>query len=292
MLVVLAAVVVPTAVLGNGSGVPAGQAFSVQQVLRVFKAKGIPLQRETGLSPTAPEESFGSDSLNVTVYRPGAFPPSQQRFGFVALGYQLPRATQRGNVYVSMPRPASSGRWSRALAALRALRYSRADASRPQLPTVVLHPGDRLMLTARQAPIGSEVDCTNGWISQRPIPQPVDASIGIDAVTRRSGAYSASAYTTRQGKTMGAKLRWTPEGRGSLAFSCSGWVPRKRPAGGSAYFAEGEAGVTPQFPTTGAQFPATAGPLPPLKLRRPSFTLRNEYAHVPAKTQHAMLGNR
>lgn len=287
ILVVAAAVLVPTAVLSGPSR--SGQAFSVQQVLRVFEAEGIPLQRETGLSPTEPEESFSGDSLNVTVYRPGAFPPRQQGFGFVALGYQLPQATHRGNVYVSMPRPASSGRWSRVLAALRALRYSRADASRPQLPTIVLRPGDRLMLTARQAPIGSEVDCTNGSVSEGPIPQPVDASIGIDAVTRRSSAYSASAYTTRKGKAMGAKLQWTPEGRGSLAFACSGWMPAKRPAAGSAYFAEGEAGMTPQFPATAG--PATPGPLPPLKLARPTFTLGNEYAGVPAKTRRAMLGS-
>lgn len=290
VLVVLAAVVVPTAVLGNA---PSGRGFSVQQVLRVFKAEGVPLQRDTGGPPAAGYETFDAVSPNqgfvsVAVWRPGYEPAAEGMFTLWT--GQPPRSAQRGNVQVALSAPGSERMWHRVLAALRKLHYSLSDAARPELPTILLHAGQRLLLTPRQAPNGSEVDCANGSVIEGLRPQPIDVAIAIDADTRRSGAYAASGNTTPKDKTLGAKLRWTPEGRGSLAFACSSWTPPKHPGPGmpngapaSSYYAEGMAGVAPQFPTS-------TGPLPPLKLPRLSFTLHNEYANVPARTLRAMLG--
>lgn len=276
---------VPTAVLSGTSG----QAFSVQQVERVFAAQGLVLRRQALPVLSAPFEMFDHHSfaqgfeLQVTVYRPGTAPPALGRY--VAFG-ALPRFARRGNVLVSLAGQAADSRtWRAAERALARLRYSPADAARPQLPTIVLRRGERRTLTEREAPLGTEVMCSAGKtpvVSYGIHPAVMGAATVILSSTRSTGATTDVTIGTGAAPAKGAQLSWRPLRHGTvLTFTCSaaisaGQVVVNEPGGGSY-------GLAPPSATV-------SGPLPPLKLPRPDFTLRNEYANVPAKTLHAMLG--
>lgn len=276
---------VPTAVLSGSSS----RAFSVQQVERAFAAQGLALRRQALPFLSPPFESFDDHSfgqgfeLGVTVYRPGTAPPDLGRC--VAYGSALPRFARRGNVLVYLSgQAADSPMWRAAERALARLRYSPADAARPQLPTIVLRQGEHRTLTERQAPLGTEVECTNGKIpvvSYGPYPATAAAATVIDSSTPSSGAATDVTFGTGTAPARQAQLSWQPLRHGSVEFTCSatisaGQVVVNGPDVGSY-------GLAPPSATV-------SGPLPALKLPRPDFTLRNEYANVPASTLRAMLG--
>lgn len=296
--VLAAAVLVPTAAIPRAAG---GGVFSVQQVQRVFAAVGVPLEREPDSGPSSPDESFvpelrldPSSQLGVTVYRPGTAPVGQ--WTYVAIGEERPRFARRSNVYVVWTSTGGSLRtWEAARRALRLLRYSPADAARPQLPTIVLRPGDRVTLTEKGAPDGSEVDCANGSVIQAGHREPVAASTVVQAGARRFPGSSATTDEGPDGSAKSARLTWGPlPGDSALEFTCSAGGPSGVPGrtshtGSSSQVVIDQAqsgfGVSPPAP------PSVTGPLPPLKLARPTFTLGNEYAGVSAQTRRAMLGN-
>jgi hypothetical protein len=291
---VAAAVLVPTALIRSAPAT--GEVFSVQQVLRVFSRAGVPLSRDTSDYPGGRDETFeGLTSehdfyLSVSVWRPGFSPPAQGTF--VAYTEPPPRFAHRGNVYLALSGPAPARTWSRVLEALRTLRYSRTDASRPQLPTFVLHTDEQRTLTEREAPNGSEVDCTNGFVGEPLHRDPVAASIAIAPSTRASPAFSAGAAQTESGRAKGARLDWSPHGHGSIEFSCSAEAPSEISGGNLPGAGSSGKVVVSGFGTIAALPPSETGPLPPLKLQRPETTLGGEYAAVSAETRRAMLGTR
>jgi hypothetical protein len=291
LAVVAAGVLVPTALLPRA----AGRGYSVQQVLRVFAAEGMRLRREPVPVPSAPFEIFADHSsagfVDVTVYQPGAARPVEGRFA--AYGAPLPRLAHRGNVYVSELAPnGGSGNWQAVRRALGRLRYSRADAARPPLPTVVLEPGDRRALNRRDAPNGAEVECTNGIVpgSRNPsFPAIVAATVVVRPATRRARSSSAETLGTGTSPPRSAELSWRPRDRGSvLVFSCSARARGGAPGPGSVtQVVVNGAAPAPYGVAPPARVP---GPFPPLQLPRPSFTLGNEYANVPAQTLREMHG--
>jgi hypothetical protein len=199
------AIVVPTALVRSmhaAKRMPEAQpgAYSVQQVLRVFRAQGVTLRRQPVPAKFGYEEFESPNSaISVSVYRtvpsttnqvyaysstPGDRPPPP------------PRIAARGNLGLI---------WSRrddreVRAALALLEYSRVDALRAQPPTYVLHPGRSRTISSRS---NDQVECVAGSSDESETPA------DLDSVS--SGSYSNGVAT----------LRFSRPTSATIAFVCS-----------------------------------------------------------------------
>lgn len=208
------AVVLPTALIPATASAQ-GNVYSVQQVLRVFRAEGIPLYRQADDRPSSTSEDFAGLAklhLDVTVSQPASAATTGGTFFIVTTGNALPHFADRGNVEADWTtRHASRGEGARIHAALRRLRYSAADARRPALPTVVLHAGQWRTVDTATTPPGTEVECVEG---------------SADATTILSPRHSRSLTVAGDSADNGtATLRWQPVEPATVFFSCLG-VPR------------------------------------------------------------------
>ncbi|HLX32981.1 MAG TPA: hypothetical protein VKR79_09485 [Gaiellaceae bacterium] len=194
---------------GPSFGTRQYQTFSVEQVLRVFKAEGVVLRREPNGAGTSETFALGSADyppLEVTVFQPQT---GSGATGFLSAfsGNAVPELAGRGNVIASWTGRTLGKKVDRAL---HRLRYSPADAALSPPPTIVLHPPNERAVDIATAPAGTEVDCVNG------------SSDASEIVSRSRAASSTSTYS---GNDVAAILSWRPLQGSRLAFSCSAVAP-------------------------------------------------------------------
>lgn len=208
MLAVLA-IVLPTAIIPETASAH-GSLYSVQQVLRVFRAEGIPLRRQA--DNEASSQSFtspGKAHVHVSVFEPrGA---SQTSFiGLVVTsGSTFPQFASQGNVEVDWtPAGDAKAESAKVHAALGRLRYSATDARLRPPPTITLRPGQSRLIHV--APIGTEVDCVHGSSNDGEVIRPA------------SHTSSSSEYS---GNNVVANLSWRRVASSVFAVSCSGLAP-------------------------------------------------------------------
>jgi hypothetical protein len=204
------AIVLPTALV-PGTASAHGNVYSVQQVLRVFRAEGIRLYRQAGDQPNPTSETFAGGpqklGLSVTVSEPVRASASGSIF-ISTIGDGVPRFADRGNVETDWTWTRSTRvEGARIHAALRRLRYSAADAARPPLPTLTLRPGHWRIVGLSTTPLGTEVDCVDG---------------SADATDLVAPPRAALSFTSDSADDGSATLRAQRVGRAALVFSCVG----------------------------------------------------------------------
>jgi hypothetical protein len=212
-LLVLAvlAIVLPTALIPETASAH-GSVYSVQQVLRVFRAEGIQLQRQAEGEANSPVESFsgpGKAHLGVSVFEPTSASETSYSSGILTSGSVFPQLANQGNVTVDWT-PPGNGRAEAAKvhAALGRLRYSASDANLHPPPTIALLPVQSRLLHV--PPIGTEVDCVHGSSDDSEILRPA------------SRTSSSSEYS---GTNVVASLSWRRVSGSAFAVSCSGLAP-------------------------------------------------------------------
>jgi hypothetical protein len=197
------AIAVPTALVQSTRAArpkPVAQpgVYSVQQLLRVFRAQGIRLTRQPVAATWGYEEFASADSgVSVNVYS------TVPRTRILAYAYDTsggspptpPKIATRGNLSVVWPRRDNAA----VRGALARLEYSRADALRAPPPTFVLRPGHERTISSAS---NDEVDCVAGSSDESETPADL---AGVD-----SGSYSDG----------GATLRFSRPTSSTIAFVC------------------------------------------------------------------------
>lgn len=210
MLAVLAIVLPTTFIPETASAHP--NVYSVQQVLRVFRAEGIPLRREANDQASSPSESFSSTGkahLAVIVFEPSRASETSESVLVLTSGSTFPQFANQGNVTADWtPTGNAKVEAAKVHAALGRLRYSAAEASLHPPPTIALLPGQSRLIHV--APIGTEVDCVH---------RSSDDSEIIRPASRTS---SSSEYS---GNDVVASLSWRRIAGSAFAVSCSGLAP-------------------------------------------------------------------
>ena len=113
--VVVLAVVIPTALVPQTTG----KVYSVPQVLRAFRAKGLPLHRAAGAPPSFGQEFSGSRAQPLSVF---VIEPTRPRIIVSGWTGYPPKFAGRGNVEVAWtPSEAPGDEGARIKAALGAL---------------------------------------------------------------------------------------------------------------------------------------------------------------------------
>jgi hypothetical protein len=204
------AIVLPTALVPATASAH-GNVYSVRQVLRVFRAEGIPLYRQADDRPNFTSEDFTGPEklhLDVTVTRPVSGHVLASG-GYVLIGNESPHFADRGNVdaFWTTTRAAGSEA-TRIDAALDALRYSSADAARAALPTILLRSGQWRVVDTATTPPGTEVECLEGS---------ADASTVFSPARPRSLTLAGDSADDGT-----ATLRWNLVEPSTVFFSCLG----------------------------------------------------------------------
>jgi hypothetical protein len=231
------AVVLPTTLIPQAAA--HGNLFSVHQVLHVFKAEGLGLQRVSrdvpagaeAFSPSSPVNDF---QVSVVVFRNGSRLASAAMsrtayFGGSIListtgssgGPPAPQkwstgSTRRGNVSVFWARTGHdiSG-VAEVRAALRRLRYSTRDATLSPPPTIVLHAGESSTVDTATAPGAmEEIECVYrqadaGWVvtsGQNPPLIPGTSGRNEAILRSRSGSGSSEVFTCQGEHVTGTQL--------------------------------------------------------------------------------------
>jgi hypothetical protein len=182
-------------------------------VLRVFQAEGIPLYRsaEDGNAPAEAFDGGSSHHLQVSVYVYPGGPPTKFLYGWT--GYAIPKVSEHGNVVAVWTAGEHATSADRALvpAAVQRLRYSKADARRPQLPTIVLHPGQWRSVDVATTTAGAEVDCVKGSVDVSDlVPRSPSSALTVDSDSDQTGSVT---------------LRWQGVGGADLEYFCVGGAP-------------------------------------------------------------------
>ena len=208
----MVAVVVPAVLITSGPPQAKPQVYSAQQVLRVFKAKGIALKRAPDDEPNTGRVTF--DGLGNAQLSIGVLAPTKTSTTFLwatsCSGTTFPAVLSHGNLEVAWCR-ASRADVRRIDAALGQLQYSPTDALRPPPPTFVLHLGTSRTIDAATTPAGAAVDCVNGaaTASQPVLPRMRASRIEVAAPSDAAGA-----------PTNYATLAWQPSPDSRFRFSC------------------------------------------------------------------------
>ena len=206
MALAVLAIVLPTALIPEAASAHE-DVFSVQQVVRVFGAEGIPLHRQAVGETNSRAVSFSSPGrahLGVIVFEPKGASGTTYDALVVTTGGEFPVVANRGNVEVDWTPPHDARtEAAKVNAALGRLRYSAADARRHPPATISLLPGESRPIHV--TPIGTEVDCVHGSTTDSEIIRP----------TSRTG--STSEYGENDEV---ATLGWRRVGGAVFTVSC------------------------------------------------------------------------
>lgn len=209
VLLAVLAIALPTALIPETAAAH-GNVYSVQQVLRVFRAEGIPLRRQA--DNEANSESFsspGKSHVDVSVFVPSGASQTSFIGLIVTSGSTFPQIRSQGNVEVDWtPKGNAKAEAAKVHAALGRLRYSATDARLRPPPTITLLPGQSRLIHV--TPIGTEVDCVH------------DSSNDGEVIRPASHTSSSSEYS---GNNVVANLSWRRVASSVFAVSCSGLAP-------------------------------------------------------------------